>query len=204
MLKKKKKKIFFNFLDMLVLQSFKLASEFLRKGGWFITKVFRSKDYYSLLWIFQQLFKKVDSTKPQASRNESAEIFVVCQNYLAPDHIDEKFFDISYVFSDASLDPSHAPLKTNLLQTLLKPKINQRHRDGYADNDYTLFHRLNASEFVKNNSFVELLAKSNQVWIIDSVDFVESFYNFLVVYRLYLMTIKLANMQRLLKKLKSV
>ena len=155
-------------LDILVLQSFKLASEFLRKGGWFITKVFRSQDYFSLLWIFQQLFKKVDSTKPQASRNESAEIFVVCQNFLAPDHIDEKFFDIKYVFDEAKGDQNQTQQSSaNLLQTLMKPKLNQRNRGGYADNDYTLFHRLKATEFVKSNNFIVLLSNHQQIEIDD-------------------------------------
>jgi len=77
----------------LCLCALRLSCEILRPKGTFVTKVFRSQDYNSLLWVMNQFFEKVQAHKPSSSRNVSAEIFVVCQGYKAPKKIDPKFFD---------------------------------------------------------------------------------------------------------------
>uniref|UniRef100_A0A663MVA8 pre-rRNA processing protein FTSJ3 n=1 Tax=Athene cunicularia TaxID=194338 RepID=A0A663MVA8_ATHCN len=143
----------------LTLMALKLACEFLCKGGWFITKVFRSRDYQPLLWIFQQFFQKVQATKPQASRNESAEIFVVCQGeWLAPDKIDSKFFDPKYAFKEVEVQTK----SVSELISKKKPKA-----EGYADGDTTLYHRFTLMDFIKAPNPVDFLSKANEITLGD-------------------------------------
>lgn len=142
----------------LTLMALKLACEFLCKGGWFITKVFRSRDYQPLLWIFQQFFQKVQATKPQASRNESAEIFVVCQGYQAPDKIDSKFFDPKYAFKEVEVQTK----SVSELVSKKKPKA-----EGYADGDTTLYHRFTLMDFLKAANPVDFLSKANEITLGD-------------------------------------
>ncbi|XP_074892329.1 pre-rRNA 2'-O-ribose RNA methyltransferase FTSJ3 [Buteo buteo] len=142
----------------LTLMALKLACEFLCKGGWFITKVFRSRDYQPLLWIFQQFFHKVQATKPQASRNESAEIFVVCQGYQAPDKIDSKFFDPKYAFKEVEVQTK----SVSELVSKKKPKA-----EGYADGDMTLYHRFTLMDFLKAPNPVDFLSKANEITLGD-------------------------------------
>ena len=148
--------------NCLTLSALKLASEFLNKGGYFVTKIFRSKDYNALIWVLNKLFRKVHATKPKASRLESAEIFVVCEDYLAPDLIDPKFFQSNYLFKDVQdLDESKKAKKE-----FLKPVQNQKKikATGYDDNNLgSLNVKLNATEFINAKNHVELLSKANEV-----------------------------------------
>lgn len=148
----------------LTLNALKLASGFLRSGGWFITKVFRSKDYNALLWVLKQLFKKVHATKPSASRKESAEIFVVCQHYLAPDKIDPKFFDSKYVFEELDLEN---PKQFSLLQQNDKKRIKAV---GYTEKEFSMRSELDVSDFIAaENGLNELQGVSEIVFDSDVI-----------------------------------
>eukprot|EP00052_Salpingoeca_macrocollata_P006983 m.57080 g.57080 ORF g.57080 m.57080 type:complete len:893 (+) comp15767_c1_seq1:91-2769(+) len=139
----------------LVLHSLKLATEFLKEGGTFVSKVFRSRDYQSLMWVFNQLFGKVHATKPVSSRNESAEIFVVCQDYLAPAKIDPKMLDARYVFQEID-----APVQK---QDLFHPEKQRRQRGGYEDGVTMLYKEVPAETFIKGDNYLDLLSSYSAI-----------------------------------------
>ena len=141
----------------LALQAMKLATEFLVEGGTFVTKVFRSKDYNALLWVFNQLFAKVESTKPPSSRNVSAEIFVVCRGFKAPKRIDPKFLDPRSVFAELA-DPT-----PNNEAKVFNPEKKKRKRDGYEEGDYIQFKETPASEFIQTTDPIAMLGSLNRL-----------------------------------------
>lgn len=141
----------------LVLQSLRLATDFLAQGGTFVTKIFRSKDYNSLLWVFNQVFTKVEATKPPSSRNVSAEIFVVCRGYKAPKHLDPKFLDPRSVFAELA-DPT-----PNNEAKVFKPEVKKRKREGYEEGDYTQFKEAPVSEFIQTVDPIAMLGSLNKL-----------------------------------------
>ncbi|KAH0536642.1 AdoMet-dependent rRNA methyltransferase spb1 [Glutinoglossum americanum] len=141
----------------LALQAMKLATEFLAEGGTFVTKVFRSKDYNSLMWVFSQLFTKVEATKPPASRNVSAEIFVVCCGFKAPKRIDPKFLDPRSVFAELA-DPT-----PNNEAKVFNPEKKKRKRDGYEEGDHTQFKEAPVTDFIQTTDPIAMLGGFNKL-----------------------------------------
>jgi AdoMet-dependent rRNA methyltransferase SPB1 len=141
----------------LVLQSLKLATDFLVEGGTFVTKIFRSKDYNSLLWVFNQLFTKVEATKPPSSRNVSAEIFVVCRGFKAPKRIDPKFLDPRSVFAELA-DPT-----PNNEAKVFNPEKKKRKRQGYEEGDWLQFKEIPASQFIQSTDPIDILGTYNKL-----------------------------------------
>lgn len=151
----------------LTLQALKLAVEFLAPGGTFVTKVFRSKDYNNLVWVFNQLFHHVEATKPPSSRNVSAEIFVVCQRFKNMKRIDPKFLDPKYVFKE--LDPTSASKEMsgtsshNLLENVVNPEKARRKREGYEEGNYTLYKTIAAADYVRSTDAIAALGTYNRI-----------------------------------------
>ena len=135
----------------LTLDSLRLATEFLREGGWFVTKVFRSTEYHALLYSMQQLFKKVESTKPVASRGTSAEIYVVCAGYLAPRTIDPRLLDARHLFAEYEGPKQAVDVLSNQKQ--------KRNRSGYEDGVTTLYKECPAENFVLSEKPAEMLGQ---------------------------------------------
>jgi len=111
--------------SQLVLHALKLATEFLMEGGTFVTKVFRSADYNALMYVMKKLFKNVQATKPKASRNTSAEIFVVCRKFLAPKVLDPKLLNPKYVFAELDTQQKSIP-------DVLNPSTKRKKALGYS------------------------------------------------------------------------
>lgn len=108
----------------LVLSALKLATEFLKEGGAFITKIFRSENFSKIVQVLERLFNRVDVTKPLSSRSESAEIFAVCRGFKSSDYIDPSLFDSGVLFVDRGDDDTDK-YKKILLSEFIRMESNR-------------------------------------------------------------------------------
>ncbi len=121
----------------IALHALKCATQHLRRNGTFVTKLYRSSDYSAYLWIVKQLFENVQAVKPNASRSQSAEIFLVCTGYLDPTSIDPNMLDPKCVFEqvDGAATGGGDNVQTNGAKgiTIFHKKFDdkKRSRQGY-------------------------------------------------------------------------
>ncbi|KAJ1688315.1 hypothetical protein LUZ63_019705 [Rhynchospora breviuscula] len=141
--------------SVLVIESVRMATEFLAPKGTFVTKVFRSQDYTAILFCLKQLFEKVEATKPAASRSTSAEIYVIAQRYKAPARIDPHLLDVKYLFQGALERPK--------VKDVLHPEKQKRHRDGYEEGNPTLWKVGTAADFIWSEAPLEYLGTVNTI-----------------------------------------
>ncbi|KAM0680172.1 AdoMet-dependent rRNA methyltransferase spb1 [Glugoides intestinalis] len=107
----------------LVLYALKLATEFLKEGGSFVTKIFRSENFIKITNVLEKLFGTVDITKPLSSRSESAEIFAVCRGFKDPEYLDPNLLNADVLFYDHSIDQKEK--KMMLLSDFIKSPGNK-------------------------------------------------------------------------------
>lgn len=135
---------------------------------WFrrLIKVFRSTDYNSLVWVFEKFFDRVEAFKPKASRQQSAEIFVICQGYRAPPKIDSRFFNPKVVFkeSEADIFQQISGDHINSLKKIFQIKKSKK----IADVDGTLlFRKIPLNEFIKIDNPFAVFVHYNKIDIDD-------------------------------------
>ncbi|EFP10536.1 hypothetical protein CRE_29065 [Caenorhabditis remanei] len=149
--------------NCLTLSALKLATQILRKGGTFVTKVFRSNDYSCLIRVFEKLFKRVHVWKPAASRLESAEIFVVCEVYLKPDKVGADFLNPKKVFANPDGSEGTKPNPQNLLIG----KQKKAKAEGYDTDSLAVHSTIKATDFIKSPGYLDILGVANVILLDD-------------------------------------
>ncbi|KAL7714241.1 AdoMet-dependent rRNA methyltransferase spb1 [Entamoeba marina] len=151
----------------LCIAALKFAVTFLRKGGWFVSKVFRSQDYYAVLYVFEKFFKTVTATKPPASRNSSAEVYLVCKDFLAPPKYDPNLLDPKFVFVKE--------------EETVVPKLfsNKRPKpQGYDTSKALVYNIGDAKDFIKTDDPKGWLASHTSITFDEALPITESIKNF--------------------------
>ena len=87
----------------------------------------------------------------------SAEIFVVCQNFKAPQKIDKKFFDPKSVFQEVEEKPQDASIMD------FAPQKKKRKAVGYDTETGVIYKEKTVEEFLSSDNPMLFLTELSQV-----------------------------------------
>ena len=90
-------------------------------------------------------------------RNVSAEIFVVCRGFKAPQKLDPKFLDPRSVFEELPEPTPNAEAK------VFHPEKRKRQREGYEDDDYIFYKEESAMTFVETGDPIQMLSATSRI-----------------------------------------
>ena len=66
----------------LCIDALEFSKSILKNDGRFVSKIFMGSSFNEIIAIAKKIFKEVHIFKPQSSRKESKESFLVCKNLL--------------------------------------------------------------------------------------------------------------------------
>ncbi|KAG9391860.1 Ribosomal RNA large subunit methyltransferase E [Carpediemonas membranifera] len=151
--------------NMLVVHAMRLAADMLKVGGTFVTKVFRSRHYNNLLALMNELFEDVQARTPKATRETSAETFIVCRRFNMKRYakIDKEFFNFDNIFVDQD---ANEPVR---LKDIVSSKPNQ---DGYSyvRGGVLLEKKIGLTEYLSTDLPADLLNDANIIEIDPETD----------------------------------
>lgn len=117
------------------------------------------------MWVLQQLFEDVQTMKPNSSRSQSSEIFVICLKYTKPNYIDPKLLDPNHVFKEVA-DPGLK--KVNVLHKKYETS-NKRQRSGYDESLGMILHSTKTvAEFFATKEPIQMLTDVHAIVFTDS------------------------------------
>jgi len=139
--------------NKLVLRALEIASRFLTHGGWFISKIARTEHFDSLIGVTSQFFKKVSVTKPEASKSESSESYVICKGYEPPKKLDKAAFDPEKIFNEISIAPQITSVKTLFGGNAKNYSLKLTH----------IPQKVSVKDFVLCQNFLDILAAAYEI-----------------------------------------
>ena len=92
----------------------------------------------------------------------------MCRDFLAPKHIDPKFFDPKHVFKDLSMmapaeGEGEKAIAAKAMANVFQPEKKRRKRDGYDEGDYILFKKSTVADFIRCQDPITFLGTTHKI-----------------------------------------